>query len=110
MNKTTIIQSLILTLIGMNVMIVALIIGKKMIPISISVPSIGKQVSKPQQNIEYRMDKVGADRWEENKDGQGFWRIEHYREHEYHYDENGNVIEKRPTSKEEHLRYWHDAK
>lgn len=106
MAQSPLLRTLIYTLIAMNVMITAILIGKEFVPVMASVPSMGSEQSKIQKNIDYSMEKIGSDRLRTDADGSGYWIVEHYREYEYHYDKRGKLIEKRPTNKEEHLRYW----
>lgn len=107
LKKTRLLQPIISTLLAINFMLVALIIGAKLVTIETSIPSIGRTV-KPQLRIEYGMELIGKDHITANNEGN--WLVEHYKEYEYHYDEQGNLVDKRPTAKEEHLRYWQKAK
>jgi hypothetical protein len=102
--KTTWLRSIFFTLVGINAMLIALLIGKASIPINPSIPSMGKASNKPQQTVEYGMEKVGSERVKA-EDG-GYWIVEHYREYEYRIDAEKKYIEKHPTAKTENLRYW----
>ncbi len=87
-------------------MLGALIIGAQSIPIEQAIPS-ASQSMVPQARTEYKMERVGEDHVAvSQEEGNGYWRIEHYQEYEYHYDHHGKVLERRPTNYKEHLRYW----
>lgn len=98
-------QTLIVTLAGINLMMIALIIGFHTISFETSVPSAGKP-THPQLRTEYHMEKIGVRRLPLQPNNSGYWLVEHYQEYEYHYDDQGKLIEKRPTSKKEYIRYW----
>lgn len=109
MKKKNILQSLIFILFGINLMLGALIVGAKLIPIEQSIPSATTGLTKPQLRIEYGMEPIGEERIAASQEeGNGYWKVEHYQEYEYHYDHDGKLIEKRPTNYREHIRYWQE--
>lgn len=98
-------QTMIVTLACINLMMIALIIGFHTISFESSVPSAGKP-AHPQLQTEYSMEKIGSHRLPRQPGVSGYWLVEHYQEYEYHYNEQGKLIDKRPTPKKEHMRYW----
>jgi hypothetical protein len=98
------------TVVALNLMFIALIVGQHLVPIEEAVPSIAG-TAQPDLHIEYVEELVGTDIIPANStDFTGSWKVEHYQEYEYHYDKQGRLLEKRPTAKETHLRYWHESK
>lgn len=106
MNRQHLVFSISFALLGINLMLIALIIGAKSIPIEQSIPSHAQTPHLPTRT-EYRMERMGEHRSKaETEEGNGYWTIEHYQEFEYRYDHRGRLLEKRPTNHMEHIRYW----
>src|SRR5689334_16625469 len=97
----------IFSIIGISLMIAAMLIGQQWVTIYTAVPSTSTK-TEPQLHIEYSMEKVGTKPIFVEGEEEGFWILEHYREYEYRYDDKGELVDKRPTDKEEYLRYWQD--
>ncbi|SEN29019.1 hypothetical protein [Lihuaxuella thermophila] len=104
--KDTLKQISLGTAVAINLMLLSLILGYHLVPVQEAVPSIAK-TAKPDLRTEYGMEWTGSEKIPENStDEKGSWTVDHYREYEYRYDKNGRLLEKLPTGKEEHLRYW----
>jgi hypothetical protein len=104
--KSTLMQISLGTAVAINLMLLSLILGYHLVPIQEAVPSIAK-TAVPNLRTEYGMEWIGSETVPGTSiDGKGSWTVEHYREYEYRYDKNGRLIEKLPTGKMEHLRYW----
>jgi hypothetical protein len=98
------------TIVAINLMIISLIIGQHLVSIEEDIPSM-VGTAQPDLHIEYMEELVGTDIIPvHSADFKGSWTVEHYKEYEYHYDKEGHLVEKYPTSKETHLRYWHESK
>lgn len=98
-------QAIVFTLIACNLMLFALIMGQKKYPIAETVTSV-PEMSRPQFSSEYTMEFISAKEYPSNQNSRGKWRVEHYREYEYRFDAEGKLLDRRPTSKEENIRYW----
>src|SRR5690606_11366713 len=93
-------------LLGINLMLIALIVAGTTIPIDQSVPSQASTTSIPIRS-EFRMEHAGENiKQADSEDGNGYWKIEHFQEYEYRYDQHGKLLEKRPTHNMNHIRYW----
>lgn len=104
--KHSLMQISLGTAVSINLMLLSLILASNWVPIREAVPSIAK-TAKPDLRTEYGMERIGSETVSESSaDEKGSWTVEHYREYEYRYDKNGRLLEKLPTGKEEHLRYW----
>jgi hypothetical protein len=103
------------TLVAVNLMLFALILGKNVVPIQEAIPSVA-QPAKPELNTDFQMEKVGEQAVPGTPDisiqmgNRGYWTVEHYKEYEYHYDGDGHLLYKEPTSNDTYLRYWHETK
>lgn len=103
-------QASLYTAVAINLMLVALIVGQNVVHIEQAVPSMAG-TAQPNLRVEYVMEWAGRQTVPAETDGsaQGSWVVEHYKEYEYHYDKDGRLLEKRPTAKEEYIRYWKDT-
>lgn len=99
------------TVVAINLMLLALVIGKKSVIIQEAVPSLAP-ASKQAITISYEMEKIGSRKVPAVSDtGKGYWIVEHYRQFECHYDrKNGHLLYKSPTNNDTYLRYWQPAK
>lgn len=104
------------TLAGINLMFLALIAGKESIAIEEAVPSLAETPKSSSERIEYQMELVETstspavpDLPSEPEEA-GHWLIEHYRQFEYHYDQSGRLLYKRPTNEQTYLRYFQQEK
>jgi hypothetical protein len=102
-------QTLLGTVVAINLMFIALLIGQHLVAIEETVPSL-VGTAQPDLHIEYVEELIGTDIMPAEPTDTGSWTVEHYKEYEYHYDPKGHLVERRPTSKETHLRYWHEFK
>ena len=101
MNKQTISfkQIALCTVIACNLMLIALLYAKHQYNLpELSEPVVSQPASSQEAN-RYSLEFVSSSR-------NGSWRIEHYREVEYRFDNQGRVLQRRPTGKVEHLRYY----
>jgi hypothetical protein len=102
-------QTILGTVVAINLMFIALIIGQQLVPVAEAVPSLAG-TAQPDLHMEYVEELVGTDIISvHSSDFSGSWKVEHYKEYEYHYDKKGRLLEKRPTAKESHLRYWQNS-
>ncbi|MBA4494494.1 hypothetical protein ACFO25_18790 [Paenactinomyces guangxiensis] len=109
--KNILMQTSLGTAVAINLMLGALILGRNVVPAEEAVPSIGG-TAQPDLRVEYVMELAGSETVSDTSAGdtpqgkKGSWVVEHYKEYEYRFDKNGRLIDKRPTSKETHIRYW----
>ncbi|WP_141201606.1 hypothetical protein [Paludifilum halophilum] len=95
--KPTMIQTVLGTVIAVNLMLGGILIAREQIVMPEATPALGQPSA--QTRTEYRMELEGTDR-------KGNWRVEHYRKIKVQLDEKGRLVEKKPTSEQIHLRYW----
>ncbi|SHE36088.1 hypothetical protein SAMN05444392_101157 [Seinonella peptonophila] len=99
--------TLLVTTIAINLMIGTLILGRYYWSLPLASPASSYlNTNQPQITSRYVMQFVSTDEFRDKNRKGGKWRVEHYREYEYRYHPNGEVIDRIPTSKEEHIRYW----
>lgn len=99
------------TVLAINLMLFALIIGKKSVIIQDAVPSLAP-ASKQAITLDYEMEKIGSRKVPDTTESsKGYWIVEHYRQFECHYDKkSGHLLYKSPTNNDTYLRYWHPVK
>lgn len=96
--STTIIQSCLVTVIAINLMLVAILISSKIVPISPALPSI----AYPNQ-IDLRTEFIME---LQSRKRQGNYQVEHYQEYEITKDQYGNILKKEASNESTYLRYW----
>lgn len=96
--KQTWIQSLLVTVIAVNLMWIGLLVARSQMQPTGSAPAMG-QPATPASSQEVRQKYEGVTR-------EGKWEVEHYRTIEILRDAKGQEIRSRPTGEETHLRYW----
>lgn len=94
----TIIQSCLATIIAINLMLVAILISSKIVPISTALPSIA-YTDQIDLRTEYIMELQG-------RKVEGNYQVEHYQEYEITKDQHDNIIKKKASNKSTYLRYW----
>ncbi len=107
--QSSFIQTVAGTLWTMIILFASLWLGKQVVPFDKVVPSVAKP-SSSSARIEYVLEKVGSKKEQPallSPTKNGYWVVEHYRQFEYHYDNNGKFLYKNPTRHETYLRYWH---
>jgi len=108
---------LLWTTIGINAMLLALFLGRSLVPLQETVPALVPS-DNTSHRVEYVLEKVGEKRVEKAEDeilpagtgsaSSGYWIVEQYREYEVHYDKNGRLLYKTPTPHQSFMRYWHE--
>lgn len=92
-------QATLFTVIACNLMLIALLIAQHQYNLQkLAEPAVSHPPSA-QPSSRYSLEFVSSTK-------KGPWRVEHYREYEYRFDEQGRLIDRRPTGKEENLRYY----
>ncbi|QKG84376.1 hypothetical protein GXN76_07725 [Kroppenstedtia pulmonis] len=95
--KPTIIQTLLITVLAINLMLTGILFARNQISMPEAAPTMGKPVGTTR--TEYQMEL-------ENVTREGKWQVQHYRKIQLFYDAKGQVVKKEPTDEQTHLRYW----
>ena len=96
--KQTLIQTLLVTVIAVNMMWVGLLVARSQLEPAGTAPVVG-QPGSPASQKEFRLRYEGVTR-------EGAWEVEHYRMIEIIRNAKGEKIRTRPAGEETHLRYW----
>ncbi|QKI82095.1 hypothetical protein [Kroppenstedtia eburnea] len=96
--KQTLIQTLLVTVIAVNMMWIGLLVARNRLEPAGTAPVMGRP-GTPASQKEVRLQYEGVT-------SEGEWEVEHYRTIEILRDEKGREIQSRPTGEETHLRYW----
>lgn len=92
-------QAILFTIISCNLMLIALLVAQHQYNLQeIAEPAVSHTPST-RPHSRYSLEFISSSK-------KGPWLVEHYREYEYRFDEQGHVIDRRPTGKEENLRYY----
>lgn len=105
-------QTALLTVVAINLMLGSLLVVRNFVKVE-GVTHVVATSTEDRIRTDYVMEYVGSKQVNETPTTsptghKGTWVVEHYKEYEYHYNKNGEILYKKPTSKEENIRYWSD--
>lgn len=106
--------TILVTVIAVNLMLGSLLISRKIIRIGGVTPVIAVG-SENTSRIDFVTKFMGSKNYNETSSNlttgsDGIWTVEHYKEYEIHYNNQGKIIFRQPTGKEDNIRYWRDKK